>query len=341
MAAGSGIFRRMKDKIDHLVNPGGGLSGEIFDLRKDIASEFGSTLGIVVEEFTNLPGVAAPGTAVLKVATATVTSVVTLTAADLLAAGKAMLAAHPRQLTFTTAGGTAADAPATVVITGTDMNGTAQSETLALAQTAATVTSVKAYKTITSLVYPAADGAGATIAIGIGAAFVYPATATVRAAVTVPGSALVQTSFTDAPRQLVFTTAGVTPADAPANVKITGKDPNGNVMTETLNLAQTATTATSVRYWARVDKLEYPAADGTGATIAVSYAAPVGLRRKLKARAGLNNVIKEIVNGAVVTTGTFAAPSTTDLPNGSYTPASAANDVSDYAIMYEGDFTAP
>ena len=341
MAAGSGISRRMKDKIDHLVNPGGGLAGEIFDLRKDIAGELGVLLGTVIEEFTNLPGVATPGAAVLKAATATVASIVTLTSTDLLDAGEAMLLKHPRQLTFTTAGTTPADAPANAVITGTDMNGAVQSETLVLSQTAAAVTSVKAYRTITSIVYPAADGTGATIAIGVGAAFVYPATATVRAAVTVPGQALVQNSFADAPRQLVFTTAGTTPADAPANVKITGKDPNGNVLTETLNLSQSAAAVTSVRYWARIDKLEYPAADGTGATVAVSYAAPVGLRRKLKQRAGLNNVIKEIVNGAVVTTGTFAAPSTTDLPNGSYTPASAANDVSDYAIMYEGDFTAP
>lgn len=340
MAAGSGIFSKMKEKYDHLVKPGSGLDGEIFDLRKDIARELGVMAGWVVEEFTNLPGVATPGAAVLKAATATVASIVTLGPADLLDAGEAMLLKHPRQLTFTTAGVTAADAPATVTITGTDMNGTVQSETLALAQTAAAVTSVKAYRTITSIVYPAADGTGATIAIGIGAAFVYPATATQLAPLTLLGNQLVQNSFADAPRQLVFTTAGGTPAHAPATVKITGKDPSGNIMTETLALAQTGTTATSVRYWARVDKLEYAAGDGTAATIAISYAAPVGLRRKLKQRAGLNNTLKEVVNAAVVTTGTFAAPSSTDLPNGSYTPASAANDVSDYAIVYEGDFTS-
>src|SRR6185503_10365947 len=126
MSAGSGVFSRNKDKIDHLVNPGGGISGEIWDLRKDLVRELGVMPGFVAEEWTNLVGLAAPGAAVLKAATATVAAIVTVLPAALLAAGLAQLAAHPRRLTFTTAGGTAADAPANVVINGTDMNGAAQ-----------------------------------------------------------------------------------------------------------------------------------------------------------------------------------------------------------------------
>lgn len=341
MTAGAGIFRRMKDKIDHLVNPGGGLAGEIFDLRKDVANELGMLAGFVAEEWTNLVGTAAPGAAVLKAATATVASVVTVLPAGLLAAGLAQLAAHPRPLTFTTAGTTPADAPANVVITGTDQNGTVISETLVLAQTAAAVTSVKAYKTIVSIVYPAADGTGATVAIGIAAAYIYPTFATTLAAKTIMGPDLIQTSLADAPRALVFTTAGGTPAHAPANVVITGKDVNGNDLKETLALAQTATTATSTRTYAKIIKLEFAVGDGTAATIAITFAAPVGLKRKIRSRAGLIATLKEVVNGAVVTTGTFTAPTTTDLPNGTYSPASAPNDVSDYAIVYEADFTAP
>lgn len=341
MTAGSGIFSRNKDKIDHLVNPGGGLAGEIYDLRKDLVRELGVLPGFVVEEWTNLVGTAAPGAAVLKAATATVASVVTLLPASLLAAGLAQLAAHPRPLTFTTAGTTPADAPANVVITGTDQNGAAISETLALAQSAAAVTSVKAYKTITSLVYPAADGTGATVAIGIGAAWIYPTFATTLAARTINGSELVQTSLADAPRALVFTTGGGTPAHAPANVVITGKDINGNDIKETLALAQTATTATSTRTYAKITSLVFPAGDGVSATIAITFAAPVGLKRKIRSRAGLISPLKEIVNGAVVTSGTFTGPTTTDLPNGTYSPSSAANDASDYAIYYEGDFTSP
>jgi hypothetical protein len=115
-------------------------------------------------------GSLAAAAAGLKVATATVTSVVVLTAADLLAAGKTALLANPRKLLFTTAGGTAADAPATVAIVGTRY-GAALSETLALGQTAIAVSSVNTYDVITSLTYTVGDGTGATIAIGYSDAF--------------------------------------------------------------------------------------------------------------------------------------------------------------------------
>ena len=119
-----------------------------------------------VHEYLAQPAASA---AALKAATATVAAEVVLTSADLLDPGEAVLAANPRKLTFTTAGATPADAPANVVIVGTDKNGAAISETLNLAQTAAAVTSVNRYKTITSLTYPAADGTDATVAIGYAA----------------------------------------------------------------------------------------------------------------------------------------------------------------------------
>jgi hypothetical protein len=103
----------------------------------------------------------------LKAATATVAAPVVFTSADLLDAGEALLAVYPRRLTFTT-GGTAADAPANAVIVGILGDGTAGGETRALAQTATSVTTVNDYRAITSISYPAADGTGATIAIGFG-----------------------------------------------------------------------------------------------------------------------------------------------------------------------------
>jgi hypothetical protein len=100
-------------------------------------------------------------------ATATVAAPVTVLAAALLSGGVAALLLNPRRLTFTTAGGTAADAPASVTIVGTDYADAAQTESaLALSQTAATVTSAKAFKTITSIASLTADGTDATIAIG-------------------------------------------------------------------------------------------------------------------------------------------------------------------------------
>lgn len=118
---------------------------------------------------------AAGSAAEMRAAVATTVAVQTWTASDLLAAGITKLALHgARAVTFTTAGGTAADAPATCLITGTDIHGNALSETLALAQTATIVTSVKCYATIVSIVFAAGDGTGATIAMGISDKFGFP-----------------------------------------------------------------------------------------------------------------------------------------------------------------------
>jgi hypothetical protein len=337
MSLGSGLFSAARAAFAHIIKPGPGVAGEIYDLRKDLNNAFAPMAAIAVEEFTTPPGSAALATNSLLAATATVAAPVTVLKAALVAAGLAQLALWPRQLTFTTAGGTAADAPATVAITGLDAFGAAQTETLALAQTAATVTSVKFWSDITSLVYPAADGTGATVAVGAAAAVLKGATATVAAPVTVLGTTLIQTDLANNPRQLVFTTAGGTAADAPANVVITGLDPQGKVITETLVLAQTATTATSVNAYSSVTSLAYPAADGTGATIAVSFGAVIGLKRPVKSRTGAVVPIQhELMDGTAPTAGALSAPATVG-PYGGYTPNTAVNGVHKYAIYYEYD----
>lgn len=340
MSLGSGLFSKAHALLAHLVKPNGGLSGEVYDVRKDILNTLTPLSAIAVEEFSNPVGTAAGASNGLHAATATVASPVTLLKASLVAAGLAQLAIWPRQIVFTTAGATAADAPATVTINGLDKDGNVQTETLALAQTATSVTSVKSYSDITSFVYPAADGTGATIAIGLAAPFLKPATATVAAAVTVLGSTLVQTDLANYPRQLVFTTAGATASDAPANVVITGLDAQGKVISETLVLAQTATTATSVNAYSSVTSLAYPAADGTGATIAVSPAAPIGLKRPVKSRTGaVVPLFKELMDGSPPTAGALSAPATIG-PYGGYTPNTAPDGVHDYAIWYEYDASA-
>ncbi len=336
MTAGSGIFGNSNPLKPHILQGSGGVAAEVLDLRNDVKKTFRGAAAIAVDEFTNLPGLAAPGAAVLLAATATVASIVTVLPAGLLAAGLAMLAAWPRQLTFTTAGSTASDAPANVVITGTDHLGAAASETLVLAQTATVVTSVKIYSAITSIVYPAADGTGATVSIGIAAATIKAAFAPTVAPLTLTTSQLNTRGLATRPSQLVFTTAGGTAADAPANVVITGKDVNGNVQSETLNLAQTATTATSVKYYASIDSLAFAAADGAGSTIAITYSVNVGLTRKVLLRTGAATLIRELMDGTAPTAGALIVPATA-IPNGAYTPNTAGNDVHDYAIYYEYD----
>jgi hypothetical protein len=161
MSLGSGIFNSKRAQKPHLLRGTGGLASEIGDLRDDIKAEFSPLAAIAVEEFTNPP---AAGVALISTAAATTVAPRTAT---LLA-----LAANispPRNITVTTAGGTPADAPATTVITGTDINGDALTETLNVSQTAATVVGAKAFASVTSIVEAAADGTDATLSYGIGA----------------------------------------------------------------------------------------------------------------------------------------------------------------------------
>lgn len=337
MSLGSGLFSAARAALAHLVKPGGGLGGEIYDLRHDVLETMQPLAAIAVEEFTNPVGTAAGATNALYAATATVAAPVTVLKAALTAVGLVQLGLWPRQLTFTTAGGTAADAPATVAVTGLDQNGDAQTETVTLAQTAATATSTKYWSDITSLVYAAADGTDATVAVGYAAPVLKKATATVAAVVALASTDLIQTDLALHPRQLVFTTAGSTASDAPATAAVVGRDIRGNVITETVTLAQTATTATTVNCYASVTSITYPAADGTGATIAISFAAPIGLSRKIKSRTGAAvPLIHELMDGSVPTAGAVTAAATIG-PFGAYTPNTAANGVHDYAAYYEYD----
>ena len=122
----------------------------------------------------------------LKNATATTVAIQTWTAADLKSAGITKLALHgARKVTFVTAGGTAAHAPATCLITGTATDDSALSETLALSQIAGTATSVKCYKTIVSVVFAVGDGTGATIGMGIADTFGLPSAIKTRGSIPV------------------------------------------------------------------------------------------------------------------------------------------------------------
>lgn len=182
MTAGSGLFSTARGVKPHLVSGKTGVAGEVDDLRKDLSAALAPLANIVVEEFVN-PIVG--GAATLRIATATVTAAVTLAPAALTAATLTNMELAPRQLVFTTAGTTAAHAPATVTIKGTDARNKVLEETLALAQTATTATSVNFFKTITSLEFPPGDGTGATVAIGTGAKIGLSQVPKVRSAATV------------------------------------------------------------------------------------------------------------------------------------------------------------
>jgi len=133
------------------------------------------------------------------------------------------------------------------------------------------------------------------------------------------------------PRNITLTTAGVTPADAPATAVVTGTY-RGAVQTETITVAQTATIATGLKPFSTITRVAYAAADGTAATISIGVGLGVGTTQIPKSRAGLVSPVREIAIGVAVTTGTLTAV-------GLYTPASAADGAKDYAIYYEYDAT--
>lgn len=163
MAVGSGLMDKLKADVPHV-----GANHAVGDLRKDVEAALAPLAAIAVQEFTNPVASAAAG---LLAATATTVAVQTYVPSQLVAGGIAALLAYPRNVTFTTAGVTPADAPATATIVGTDINDMPQTETVNIAQTATIASGVKAFKTIKSITYAAGDGTAATVSIGFGAVF--------------------------------------------------------------------------------------------------------------------------------------------------------------------------
>jgi hypothetical protein len=162
---GSGIWSKQQGDHPHLMQAGG-LAREVNDLRQDLSKVLAPLASMVVEEYTNPATADAAG---LKALTASTVAVQTVLAAGLLAPGIAALLADGRNVTFTTdAAGTPADAPASALITGKDMDGAVLTETVNLSQVAGVASGVKAFRSITSIVYAAGDGAGALVSIGFG-----------------------------------------------------------------------------------------------------------------------------------------------------------------------------
>jgi hypothetical protein len=163
------------------------------------------------------------------------------------------------------------------------------------------------------------------------------ATATTVAPQTVLAAGLVSGGVAELlarPRNITFTTAGGTPADAPATALITGTDINGDVLTETVNVPQTATTASGVKAFRTITSIAFAAADGTNATVAIGYGNVFGLRRKARTRAGAVMRGSEVSAGSIVTNGTLVTAETSP-PHGTYAPNTAPNGSNDYALEYE------
>jgi hypothetical protein len=141
------------------------------------------------------------------------------------------------------------------------------------------------------------------------------------------------------PRRVTITTAGVTPANAPATALITGLDCNGNVLTETVNVPQTATVVSTAKFFADITSVAYPAADGTAATMAIGFGAEIGFKSEPKLVNGAVAAIAEFTNGVPSgTRATYITPAN-GLPFGGATFNTAPNATNDYAVWFERVFS--
>ena len=182
------------------------------------------------------------------------------------------------------------------------------------------------------------DAVEITDAAAAGAATLKVATATVAAPLTWTAADLIaggKTALATNPRRVQFTTAGATPANAPATALVTGLDVDGNTLTETVTLAQTAAAAATEKFFSSITSIAFPAADGTAATIAVGFTAAIGFPFEPKLRNGAVAAVQEFTNGVPSgTRGTYIAPSA-GLPYGGVTFNTAPNGSADFTVYLE------
>jgi len=119
MSKGSGLFTDQRAARPHLVRGGGGVAGEVADLRADVADEMEAMAAIAVEEFIDPP---AADVDAFKASIASAATEEVYEGADLDGAVGEGVLDPPRNPTVTTSAHADIDA-VTVVFEGKDING--------------------------------------------------------------------------------------------------------------------------------------------------------------------------------------------------------------------------
>jgi hypothetical protein len=150
----------------------------------------------------------------------------------------------------------------------------------------------------------------------------------------------------DPPRNVTVTTdAGGTPGESPSEATVTGKDINGDAISEVIPLSQAAGTDVGAKAFALVESVAFKDdGTGTGAQLEVGFGTIIGLGKKIKDRANdqlmmlveIDNGSTWLVGGAV--TATLAPPHVGE-PNGTVDPTTPPAGA-DYVYIYEFDPTA-
>ena len=162
------------------------------------------------------------------------------------------------------------------------------------------------------------------------------ATATVNGTQTVLAAALVAAGLTALaayPRNVTFT-GGSTTASCPTSALITGTDSDGNVLTETLALSSGS--GVGVKAFKTVVSIVMTGGTATSGTEAIGIGGKFGLSKTIKLRAGIANVVNEMLDGAYVdpTTATIVSAATAP-PHGTWAPADPPDGTDAIAITYE------
>jgi hypothetical protein len=164
---GSGLFAKDAPNFPHLAQGSHGQSGEIADLRRDVAKSLAPLYTRTVEQMTAPPAATA---AVILNAVAPGVATTSYTYSSLTGTTGSAKMAVPRNVRVTTSGVTPAHAPTSIVVSGVDVNGDAISETLTPAAVAGYVDGAKCFSKVTSVVLGAGNGGvDCLIDVGIGA----------------------------------------------------------------------------------------------------------------------------------------------------------------------------
>ncbi len=150
----------------------GAWDAELRSAKDRAAVDLGKMLPIDAYELTNPAAKSAQGLVANFSSAAAIR-----TDTSFVAGGVAAILAYPRNVYVVTgAGGTPTEGHGSVVITGTDIQGAALTETISGldAGGGGTYVGVKAFKTITSAVWAAGTGTGATQSLGFGDKFGLP-----------------------------------------------------------------------------------------------------------------------------------------------------------------------
>lgn len=144
----------------------------------------------------------------------------------------------------------------------------------------------------------------------------------------------------DVPRNVVIVVTHATAVVAESGV-IEGLDEYNRFMSEAWSVTATGTTKTFTgkKAFKAVTKVTITAAtDASANSNVIGTGIVLGLNVK-GALAGVNSALKEIVDGAIVATGTLVAASSAaaDDPRGTYLPATAPDGAHDYDVTYVTD----